>query len=610
MLPPISALPLLCFVACTTAVLYKTVPPAIQHFPHPFGQTSFSRFSPGNELRRPPSPDSMMMPTHYTAPHGNYLPMYVGGPVYPQQHQQQQTHPTDVRPLSRYGGDTSRSSPSHDARLPADNVQLSNDVSLSIRQQPREALVTVDGKEKARKPVDPPPIIQLKVKQHADPQGHFMQSPYLIMIADLWHPEEDKANPEKALSGTICSSLHRLKDVDNKDGAFFVFGDISIKQQGEHRLRFSLFDIHKPGNMYEFVDSIVSDKFKVVSQKDFHGMDESTYLSRAFSDQGVRLRLRKEPRHVMGSRKRSPPNQQSYEPPAYQPPTPTNQPALVYQQTPGTYHQNYDQATSTKRQRVDEDSSPRYSASHVHSSPSTQLPTRQAHFSVQSPSNMAPLTGNWNNLGSFSGGSYGYGRGMMNNTSAAGELPNMAPPPLNAPMPYRPTYSSAHTSGMGLPSVTSRADNLFGGIDSFQSDQFLGSSYHDRQTDSQSGASNSIDYSTHTTDGMRGMPVQSPEQSFQPPRSDFNFPSSLQPSVLPSYESSGSRSGSVHGWAAPLPPSRYEERCDRARSQYHINPIHSSLGGNDGHHSSSNHSTGFDEQFKHHDDHHFKTEGQ
>lgn len=45
---------------------------------------------------------------------------------------------------------------------------------------------------------------------------HYMQSPYLIMIADLWHPEEDEANPDKALSGTICSSLHRLKDVDNK----------------------------------------------------------------------------------------------------------------------------------------------------------------------------------------------------------------------------------------------------------------------------------------------------------------------------------------------------------------------------------------------------------
>jgi len=33
--------------------------------------------------------------------------------------------------------------------------------------------------------------------------------------------------------------------------------------------------------------------------KDYRGLEESTYLSRAFSDQGVRLRLRKEPRSVI-----------------------------------------------------------------------------------------------------------------------------------------------------------------------------------------------------------------------------------------------------------------------------------------------------------------------
>lgn len=43
----------------------------------------------------------------------------------------------------------------------------------------------------------------------------------------------------------------------------------------------------------------------MVQQKDFKGLDESTYLSRAFSDQGVRLRLRKEPRSFNGNKKRT-----------------------------------------------------------------------------------------------------------------------------------------------------------------------------------------------------------------------------------------------------------------------------------------------------------------
>lgn len=55
--------------------------------------------------------------------------------------------------------------------------------------------------------------------------------------------DDDLAN--NALAGSLVSSLHRLKDHNNKDGGFFVFGDISIKVQGTFRLKFSLFDLHK-----------------------------------------------------------------------------------------------------------------------------------------------------------------------------------------------------------------------------------------------------------------------------------------------------------------------------------------------------------------------------
>ncbi|KAF2136172.1 uncharacterized protein K452DRAFT_140420 [Aplosporella prunicola CBS 121167] len=211
------------------------------------------------------------------------------------------------------------------------DVQISGDVTLSIRQQPKEALVCQDGKEKskclpqcasrqqhqltaamllARKPVDPPPILQLKIRASADPQQHFMQSPYLFMCCCLVGAKDEEDQPtskngDNALAGTVVSSLHRLKDVDNHDGAFFVFGDISVKQLGQHRLRFSLFDLHKNSGDVVFLSTIISEPFRVVAPKDFRGMEESTYLSRAFSDQGVRLRLRKEPRTVMSGSKRS-----------------------------------------------------------------------------------------------------------------------------------------------------------------------------------------------------------------------------------------------------------------------------------------------------------------
>ncbi|OAG11883.1 uncharacterized protein CC84DRAFT_1068987, partial [Paraphaeosphaeria sporulosa] len=177
---------------------------------------------------------------------------------------------------------------------------------LVIRQEPKEALVLSSGKEKGRKPVDPPPIVQLKVNSDVEASQHFLQSPYLFMVADLWKADRDERCGDHGASnlyGGLCSSLHRLKDVDNKDGAFFIFGDISVKLTGTFRLHFSLYDLQTSEHAAVFLGSIATQPFKVMAPKDFQGLEESTYLSRAFSDQGVRLRLRKEPRAFAGQKR-------------------------------------------------------------------------------------------------------------------------------------------------------------------------------------------------------------------------------------------------------------------------------------------------------------------
>jgi Velvet factor len=58
-----------------------------------------------------------------------------------------------------------------------------------------------------------------------------------------------------SLAGTSVSSLYRLKDQDNTgtsifcyntkrlDGGFFVFGDLSVRMEGQFRLRFYLFEV-------------------------------------------------------------------------------------------------------------------------------------------------------------------------------------------------------------------------------------------------------------------------------------------------------------------------------------------------------------------------------
>lgn len=175
----------------------------------------------------------------------------------------------------------------------------SDDYNLIIRQGPERAKVA-GPKEKDRKPIDPPPIIQLQIRDLSDPAQNYLQSPYYFMCCNLCDSNLDHPTslaPPSTLAGTLVSSLHRLKDVDNTDGGFFVFGDVSVKIEGEYRLRFSLFEMLK--NEVVYIKSIISDPFNVYTQKNFPGMSESTFLSRSFGDQGVRLRIRKEPRTLL-----------------------------------------------------------------------------------------------------------------------------------------------------------------------------------------------------------------------------------------------------------------------------------------------------------------------
>ncbi|KAI5777480.1 velvet factor-domain-containing protein [Geopyxis carbonaria] len=175
------------------------------------------------------------------------------------------------------------------------------------------------------------------------------------------HDSPSPIPPHQALAGTLVSSLHRLKDIDNSDGGFFVFGDLSVKIEGEFRLRFSLFEMLK--NEVVHIKSITSEPFTVYAAKNFPGMSESTFLSRSFGDQGVRLRIRKEPRTLL---KRPPPRPEEYPPRSYIPMNPEPRtvgyppppPAGGFLPSPGhEYQPSYSEGG--KRQRTDSLVSPR-----------------------------------------------------------------------------------------------------------------------------------------------------------------------------------------------------------------------------------------------------------
>ncbi|SAM06375.1 hypothetical protein [Absidia glauca] len=196
---------------------------------------------------------------------------------------------------------------------------------LTLRQQPVQARFSTSN-ERDRKPIEPPPIIQIQLKNATSQETQdFLQSPYFFMSVNLASPSsnEEIIRPDnKVLSGQTVSSMYKLKDVTDKDGGFFCFGDLSSRIEGEYRLKFTLFEIVR----FQFLNSpfsftfftfifdsngainlmhTFSDVFKVYNSKSMPRSLDATFLSRSFSDQGVRIRIRKEHRvQVATSKKR------------------------------------------------------------------------------------------------------------------------------------------------------------------------------------------------------------------------------------------------------------------------------------------------------------------
>lgn len=97
-----------------------------------------------------------------------------------------------------------------------------NAMKLVVRQQPIRAQVVQESNPKNRKPIDPPPIIELKYDDPRDvANSQWLVSPRTFMMVTLISVSKDgeELMPGKNLIGQTVSSLHRLKDINNKGEA-------------------------------------------------------------------------------------------------------------------------------------------------------------------------------------------------------------------------------------------------------------------------------------------------------------------------------------------------------------------------------------------------------
>jgi hypothetical protein len=173
-----------------------------------------------------------------------------------------------------------------------------------VNPSSRNALLPMshaDISEQDRKPLDPPPIVQVSVPTEQDPQQAFLQHPYLIMTVRLrvcedpnQPPQEAPTASKSALTGTLVSSLYCLKDSDNRTGGFCIFGDLTVKEPGNYFLEFILMEMRMAERSCVALATHFSPMLVVHDSKHYPGLEESTFITRSFSDQGVRLRLRKD----------------------------------------------------------------------------------------------------------------------------------------------------------------------------------------------------------------------------------------------------------------------------------------------------------------------------
>ncbi|PQE20766.1 developmental regulator protein [Rutstroemia sp. NJR-2017a BBW] len=163
----------------------------------------------------------------------------------------------------------------------------------------------------------PPPPASQGVQSHTNLAAYnraFASTPHDLNITRL---PVSSTSPTgmytRNLIGSLSASAFRLTDPDDRIGIWFVLQDLSVRTEGDFRLRFSFVNVgmsamaaaqqnNGPQNQSSLVNtgkapvlaSCYSEVFKVYSAKRFPGVVESTPLSKCFATQGIKIPIRKD----------------------------------------------------------------------------------------------------------------------------------------------------------------------------------------------------------------------------------------------------------------------------------------------------------------------------
>lgn len=95
--------------------------------------------------------------------------------------------------------------------------------------------------------------------------------------------------PTRNLIGNLVTNAFKLFDEHNEKGIWFVLHDLSVRIEGEFKLKFTFVNLKTDEMIYKF-----SQPFKVYSAKKFPGVVDSSQLGRVFASQGVKIPIRRD----------------------------------------------------------------------------------------------------------------------------------------------------------------------------------------------------------------------------------------------------------------------------------------------------------------------------
>ncbi|WVQ96003.1 hypothetical protein IAU59_003103 [Kwoniella sp. CBS 9459] len=183
---------------------------------------------------------------------------------------------------------------------------------LKVRQQPERARLCSYKEENEtidRRPVDPPPVVELR--SHQISTEHLLESTSFFIRASIVSatavpvPVPDHGRPSvaepyysaiktptgaDATTGEVVQTPEKLKLLDGRPVALCIFAKLSVRVPGVFRLMFTLYETTGTGIIE--LTRTVSDPFEVFSPKLFKGMHESTPLTRHLAAQGLKVKLR------------------------------------------------------------------------------------------------------------------------------------------------------------------------------------------------------------------------------------------------------------------------------------------------------------------------------